>query len=190
MTRASPEELNNSFSHFQLRATECTYGLSLKWKEAESSLAKLANEKSSLEERLNVALSQADNVESKIPTDFPRLKAQLDSSQLLLAGTEKRLEELSSRPSPEVVVKAFKKSDTYRDLLIDNTVSIIKEFNSEVYPKFHGIHSISPKFVKKTFRKEYVVDLTDSEEEDTESTDLGDDDSFDEDAPPEDALLA
>ncbi|GAA0183785.1 hypothetical protein LIER_31138 [Lithospermum erythrorhizon] len=115
------------------------------------------------------------------------LRAQLDSSQLLLTDTETRLEELSLRPSPEAIVETFKKSDTYRDLLIDNTVSIMKEFSSEVYPEYHGIHSLFPKFVEKTFGKEYVVELTDSEEDDTESTDHGDDDAFVEDAPAEDA---
>ncbi|GAA0138490.1 hypothetical protein LIER_00229 [Lithospermum erythrorhizon] len=225
MTCASPEELHDSFFHFQLKATKCAYGLSLKWKEAESSLAKLADEKSLLEERLNEALSRADNAESKYQdllavcdglihskTDLSNryeadvaalkrsleesqqtswdLKAHLDSSQLLLAGIEKRLEELSSRPSIEAVVEAFKKSDTYRDLLIDNTVPIMKEFSSEVYPEFRGIHSLFPEFAEKTFGQEYVVELTDSEEEDTESTDLGDDNAFSEDAPPEDAPVA
>ncbi|GAA0155087.1 hypothetical protein LIER_12903 [Lithospermum erythrorhizon] len=91
------------------------------------------------------------------------LRTQLDSSQLLLANTEKRLEELSLRPSPEAVADAFKKSDTYKDLLIDNTVSIMKEFSYEVYQKFCGIHSLFPEFVEKNFGKEYVVELTDSE---------------------------
>ncbi|GAA0152664.1 hypothetical protein LIER_11085 [Lithospermum erythrorhizon] len=170
--------------------TECAYGLSLKWKEAESSLAKHADEKSSLEERLNEALSRDDNAESKYQDLLARsleesqqscrdLKAQLNSSQLLLAGTKKRLEELSSRPSPE----AFKKSDTYRDLLINN----LKEFSSEVYPEFRGIHSLFPEFVDKTFGN---LELTHSEEEDTESTNLGDDDAFAEDAPSEDAPVA
>ncbi|KAG9153251.1 hypothetical protein Leryth_020845 [Lithospermum erythrorhizon] len=33
---SSPDELHDTFSHFQLRAMECAYGLFLKWKEAET----------------------------------------------------------------------------------------------------------------------------------------------------------
>ncbi|GAA0162438.1 hypothetical protein LIER_18529 [Lithospermum erythrorhizon] len=192
LTCASPDELQDTFSHFQLRATECAYDLSLKWKESEDSMAKLAGEKSSLEERLNEALARADDVENKYQdllavrdglhqskTDLTnRYEADIEkrleelslrpsplySSQLLLADIEKRLEELSLRPSSGAIVKTFKKSDTYRDLLIDNTISIMKEFSYEVYLEYPGIHSIFP-------------------EEDTESTDSMDNDALVEDAP-------
>ncbi|GAA0139782.1 hypothetical protein LIER_01262 [Lithospermum erythrorhizon] len=221
MTCAFPEELHDTFEF----ATECAYGLPLKWKEAKHYLAKFAEKNSSLEERLNEALARADDAENKYQdllavrdglikskTDLTDryeadmaalkrslkesqqtphgLRTQLDSSKLLLADTEKWLEELSLRPSPEVIVEAFKKIDTYRDLLIDNTVSIMKDFNSEVYPEFLGTHSFCPEFVEKTFGKEYVVELTGSEEEDTKSTNPGDDDVFVEDAPAEDASIA
>ncbi|GAA0154467.1 hypothetical protein LIER_12439 [Lithospermum erythrorhizon] len=67
-TEDTVSKVNSSTTSLLMKkmyATECTYGLSLKWKEAEKSLAKLADEKTSLEERLNEALSLADNVESK-----------------------------------------------------------------------------------------------------------------------------
>ncbi|GAA0163057.1 hypothetical protein LIER_19022 [Lithospermum erythrorhizon] len=150
-------------------ATECSYGLSLKWKEAEDSLAKFAEEKSSLEEHLNEALALADDAENKYEdllavhdgliksktdltdqyeADMASLKSsleesqqtshglrtQLDSSKLLLADTKKRLEDLSLRPSLEAVFEDL----SYRNLLIDNTVSLMKEFISEGYLEFRG----------------------------------------------------
>ncbi|GAA0168723.1 hypothetical protein LIER_40622 [Lithospermum erythrorhizon] len=54
------------------------------------------------------------------------LKAQLDSSQQLLAASEKQL---SVRPPPEVVIEMFKEGQNYKDLLIDETVSIMKTFS-------------------------------------------------------------
>ncbi|GAA0161638.1 hypothetical protein LIER_17908 [Lithospermum erythrorhizon] len=187
-------------------ATKCDYGLSLKWKEAKNSLAKLGAEKSSLGERRAKAQARADNTENKYQdllavwdgllqskSDLTNqyetgtaalkmfleesqqtshcLRAQRESSRLLLADIVKRLEELSLRPPLEAIVETFKKSDTYRDLLIDNTVSIMKEFSS------------------KTFGKENVVELTDSEEK-SSSHGSGDDEAFVEDAPREDAPVA
>ncbi|GAA0186488.1 hypothetical protein LIER_33776 [Lithospermum erythrorhizon] len=61
----SPDELHGSFSHFQLKAMKCAYGLFLKWKEAEDSRAGVAADKSSLEERLAEALARASDFENK-----------------------------------------------------------------------------------------------------------------------------
>ncbi|GAA0164508.1 hypothetical protein LIER_39804 [Lithospermum erythrorhizon] len=156
LTCASPDELHDTFSHFQLRATECAYGLSLKWRVSRRfpGQTDIASLKRSLEESQQASQG---------------LRTRLNSSQQLLADTEKRLEELSLRPSPEAVV------------------SIMKEFNSEVYMEFCGIHSLFPEFVEKTFGKGYVVEMNDSEDEDSESHGSGDDGAFAKDAPPEDA---
>ncbi|GAA0143760.1 hypothetical protein LIER_04368 [Lithospermum erythrorhizon] len=177
---SSPDELHDTFSHFQRRAMECAYGLFLKWKEAETARANLNTEKSLLEERLNGALARANDFENK----YRDLQNPTRFFPTALADIEKRLEELSLRPSPEAVTETFKKSNAYNDLLIDNTVSIMKEFSSEVYLEFRGIHSLFPEFVEITFGKEYVVHLTDSDnDEDTESDGSGEDEAFIEDAP-------
>ncbi|GAA0162102.1 hypothetical protein LIER_18273 [Lithospermum erythrorhizon] len=75
------------------------------------------------------------------------LKVGLDSSQQLLADLEKQLEQLSLRPPPEVVIERIKEGQKFKDLLIDNTVSIMKTFSLKVYPEFPGIHSMFPEFV-------------------------------------------
>ncbi|GAA0152131.1 hypothetical protein LIER_10688 [Lithospermum erythrorhizon] len=48
---STQEDLHDSFSHFQLKAIECAYGLSLKWREHEESRARLESDKTSLEKR-------------------------------------------------------------------------------------------------------------------------------------------
>ncbi|GAA0168507.1 hypothetical protein LIER_23211 [Lithospermum erythrorhizon] len=69
------------------------------------------------------------------------LKAQLDSSQMLLANAEQLVEHLSQRPSPKAIIEKFK----------------------EVYEEFPGIHSMFLEFVQKTFGQEYVVPFTGGE---------------------------
>ncbi|GAA0184707.1 hypothetical protein LIER_31995 [Lithospermum erythrorhizon] len=90
------------------------------------------------------------------------MRAQLESSRQLSADLEKQL---FMRPPPEVVIEKFKEGQNYKDLLIDDIVSIMKTFSLKVYEEFHGVHSMFPEFVREHFRKEYVVDLTDGEEE-------------------------
>ncbi|GAA0176518.1 hypothetical protein LIER_29495 [Lithospermum erythrorhizon] len=67
------------------------------------------------------------------------LRAQLNSSQQLLAALEKRLEYLSARPPSEVVIEKFKEGQNFQDLLIDNTVSIMKTFSLKVYAEFPSV---------------------------------------------------
>ncbi|GAA0152878.1 hypothetical protein LIER_11246 [Lithospermum erythrorhizon] len=207
---STPGDLQDSFSHFQLKATECTYGLSLKWRECEESQARLEAEKTSLEKRLAEVLRERDEARAcahdledkygdlqavrdglfKSKSDLSlrndkdvvalkksleesegcshALKTQLDSSHMLLANIEQQVEQLSLRPTPEAVIERFKEGEKLDNLLIDNTVSIMKKFFLEVYPKFPGIHSMFPEFVGKTFCQEYVVPLTDTEEEEDE----------------------
>ncbi|GAA0143265.1 hypothetical protein LIER_03990 [Lithospermum erythrorhizon] len=100
------------------------------------------------------------------------LRAQLDSSQRLLADSEKLLEQ---RPPPEVVIEQFKEGQNYKYLLIDDTVSIMKSFSLKVYPEFPGIHFMFPEFVGEHFGQEYV---TDGEEESDDSDDAPSDDGL------------
>ncbi|GAA0159259.1 hypothetical protein LIER_16080 [Lithospermum erythrorhizon] len=93
------------------------------------------------------------------------LRAQLDSSQPLLADSEKQLEQLSLRQSLEVVIERFKEGQNFPDLLIDNTVSNMKTFCLKDHDKFPGIHSMFPEFVGEHFGEEYVVPLTDGEDD-------------------------
>ncbi|GAA0153160.1 hypothetical protein LIER_43210 [Lithospermum erythrorhizon] len=148
--------------------------LSLKWKEAEDSLVKLAADKFSLEGCLTEALALADDVENK----YQDLLAVRD-------GIFQSKSDLTNQYETDIAALKM-------DVVIDNTVSIMKEYNSEVYPEFRGIHSLFPEFVEKTFGREYVVELTDSEDEDEESSShgSGDDEAFEEDAPQEDAFVA
>ncbi|GAA0168506.1 hypothetical protein LIER_23210 [Lithospermum erythrorhizon] len=53
-------DLHDSFSHFQLKAFECAYRMSLKWRESEVSRARLKSEKTSLERRLVEVLRERD----------------------------------------------------------------------------------------------------------------------------------
>ncbi|GAA0172311.1 hypothetical protein LIER_26161 [Lithospermum erythrorhizon] len=85
------------------------------------------------------------------------LKAQLDSSRELLATSGKQL---SMRPPPEVIIENFK------DILIDDTVSIMKSFSLKVYEEFPGVHSMFSEFVEEHFGEEYVIPLTATEESD------------------------
>ncbi|GAA0175882.1 hypothetical protein LIER_28977 [Lithospermum erythrorhizon] len=87
------------------------------------------------------------------------------TEKTLLAASEKQLEELSTRPSPEVVIEKFKDGQNFTDLLIDNTVSIMKTFCLKIYEEYLCVHSLFPKFVGEHFGEEYVVPLANEEKE-------------------------
>ncbi|GAA0156713.1 hypothetical protein LIER_14139 [Lithospermum erythrorhizon] len=100
-------------------------------------------------------------------------EAQLDSSRELLAASEKQL---SPRPPPEVIIENFKESQNYKDIIIDDTVSIMKFFSLKVYEEFPGVHSMFPEFVDEHFGEEYEIHLTDTDEsDDTEADGQSDD---------------
>ncbi|GAA0170007.1 hypothetical protein LIER_24368 [Lithospermum erythrorhizon] len=94
------------------------------------------------------------------------LKAQLDSSKLLLADFDKQMEQLSQRPTPEVVLERFKEGENFYNIIIDNTISIMKKFYAEdIYLVFPSIYSLFREFVEKHFGREYVVPLADEDDE-------------------------
>ncbi|GAA0166068.1 hypothetical protein LIER_21315 [Lithospermum erythrorhizon] len=102
------------------------------------------------------ALDIVTSAQESSPT-IPSLKASSSSAAL-----EKQL---SMRPPPEVVIERFKEGHNYKDLLIDETVSIMKTFSLKVYEEFPSIHSMFPEFMEEHFGEEYVVPLTDTEDE-------------------------
>ncbi|GAA0151754.1 hypothetical protein LIER_10405 [Lithospermum erythrorhizon] len=106
------------------------------------------------------------------------LKAQLDSSRELLASSEKQL---SIRPPLEVIIENFKESQNYKDILIDDTVSIMKSFSLKVYEEFLGVHSMFLEFREEHFGEEYVIPFTDTEENDDTEADGQRDDGIGED---------
>ncbi|GAA0162621.1 hypothetical protein LIER_39445 [Lithospermum erythrorhizon] len=75
------------------------------------------------------------------------------------------------RPPPKVVIERFKEGQNFTDLLIDNTVPIMKSFCLTVYPDFLGILSMFPEFVEEHFGEEYVLPLTNGEDEDSDGGD-------------------
>ncbi|GAA0139707.1 hypothetical protein LIER_01198 [Lithospermum erythrorhizon] len=106
------------------------------------------------------------------------LKAQLDSSREILAVSEKQL---SLRPPLEVIIENFKESLNYKDILIDDTISIMKSFSLKVYEEFPGVHSMFSEFLKEHFGEEYVIPLTDTEESVDTEADVQSDDGLGED---------
>ncbi|GAA0169341.1 hypothetical protein LIER_40736 [Lithospermum erythrorhizon] len=125
---SSHDELHNTFSHFQLRATE--YAMVVR--------DGLLKSKSDLTHQYEVDIASLKRSLEESEQSSQSLKTRLDTSQLLLSDTEKRLVELSLRPSPEAVIETFKKIDTYNDLLNDNTVSIMKNSTPRSILNFVG----------------------------------------------------
>ncbi|GAA0140474.1 hypothetical protein LIER_01813 [Lithospermum erythrorhizon] len=62
---------------------------------------------------------------------------------------------------PEMVIERFKEGQNYKDLLIDETVSIIRTFSLSLTKN----SPVFTEFVQEHFWEEYVVPLTDIKEE-------------------------
>ncbi|GAA0148825.1 hypothetical protein LIER_08161 [Lithospermum erythrorhizon] len=150
-----------------LWATKSAHRLFLKWKESEESRVNSETEKTTLEKRLSEVLRERDEARAQAED----LRRKHEDLQAICNGLLKSKSDLSSRPPPEVVIERFEEGQNFADLLIDNTVSIMKTFNLKVYEEFPSVQSMFPEFVGEHFGKEYVVPLTDGEEESDDDVD-------------------
>ncbi|GAA0148791.1 hypothetical protein LIER_08133 [Lithospermum erythrorhizon] len=173
-----PEDLHDSFSHFQLKDTECAYGLSLKWRESEESRARLEPDRTSLEKWLAEVLRERDEV-GACARD---LEGKYEDLQAVCNGLVKSKFDLSHQY--EVYVAALKNSlekseqrsrdlktqlDSSRHLLAGSEKQLEQSrpppetFSLKVYEEFPDILSMFPEFMGKHFGKAYVVPLTSRE---------------------------
>ncbi|GAA0152407.1 hypothetical protein LIER_10896 [Lithospermum erythrorhizon] len=187
MGHPTPSSIHDAFSHFHLKSMEYARGLFLRWSECEESRDASEAEKISLEKRMSESdLSSKNESELAVfkssleeaAVQIKELQSQNRDTRKLLAGS---LEELRSRPPPEVVVANFKESQNYKDILVDDTVSIMRAYSLKISEEFDVVHSMFPKFVEEHFGKEYVIALIDSEESDHEPVDDESDDDLGED---------
>ncbi|GAA0154391.1 hypothetical protein LIER_12385 [Lithospermum erythrorhizon] len=144
---SSPLELHDAFSHFQLDSEESRaafeadkaslekrlFEIIRERDEARAQATDLKNKHADFQAVCNGLVKSKVDLSSKHKIDTVvfkssleeserrswDLRAQLDSSQELLATSEKQL---SMRPPPEVVIKKFKEGQNYKDLLINETV--------------------------------------------------------------------
>ncbi|GAA0155146.1 hypothetical protein LIER_12941 [Lithospermum erythrorhizon] len=180
-SKKAPKESNLEVTPVDFEATECAHGLFLKWKESKDSRADSEAEKASLEKGLSEVLRDRDEAR----TQADDLRGKYEDLQAVRDGLVKYRSDLSHQYDTNVTALKtsleeseqrlgtlrFKEGQNYKDLLIDNTISIMKTFCLKVYPDFLGIHSMFPEFVGEHFGEEYAVPLTDGEEEENDGGD-------------------
>ncbi|GAA0141390.1 hypothetical protein LIER_02542 [Lithospermum erythrorhizon] len=189
MGHPTSSSIHDAFSHFHLKSMECDQGLFLKWSECEDpepppkqrrALAAefehkhvdlhyvfnwLVKSKSDLSSKYEIDLAAFKNSLEEAGMRIQELQSQNDGTRILLAGS---LEKLKRRSPPEEVIANFKEGQNYRDILLDDTVSIMKTYSLKIVEEFEGVSSIFPVFVEENFGKEYVLPLVDPEESDHE----------------------
>ncbi|GAA0173995.1 hypothetical protein LIER_41636 [Lithospermum erythrorhizon] len=104
----------------------------------------------------------------KAKAHMKELQGQNDGTRRLLAGA---VEELFRRPPSEDVIANFKEGQNYKDILVDDAVSIMKTYSLKISENFDDVHSIFPEFVEENFEKEYGIPLVDLEESDNDPSD-------------------
>ncbi|GAA0163631.1 hypothetical protein LIER_19446 [Lithospermum erythrorhizon] len=104
MGYSSPSKLQNAFSHFHLKSTECADGLFLKWKESEESRATSKAKKTSLEKRLSEVRREMDETRAQAAD----LRNKHEDLQAVCNGIVKSKSDLSCKH--EIVMAVFKSS--------------------------------------------------------------------------------